>query len=443
MATSSSKFRVIIVGGGPVGLYLAHALTLANIDYVLLEQQKQVMNISGQLIFTWPQTARLLDQIGLYEAVKEAAIPLHAKSRVYGPSGHIMTTSRFWGAMLDNHGYPFLPLLRSDVVRILYTSLKDKESKVRTSAEVVDIATSPDGVRVALKDGSVETGSVVIGADGVHSKTRSLMQALAQKSTGQAVDVDPMLSTFHGIFARASNDDLHVPEGVLFESRGSGAVIQCTATRDTVHFVTLKPLPAPTTERIRFSPREMDEYATSLGQIGVCPGVRFEDLWRSADKSSARMLCQEEGFLRSWHHGRIALVGDAAHKSTSVNGLGLTCALHSAAALVNELQSVVASSTSIPPTTAAIDKAFTCYQDLRQNEVKPIWNNGHAMIREVTAISWRNWFWDNYVLPWFDIETFGRGILVSMLVIRHGQMLKYVPFTGSHGGVAWLNRPTV
>ncbi|KAL3477604.1 FAD/NAD(P)-binding domain-containing protein [Aspergillus californicus] len=439
----TGKFRVIIVGAGPVGLYLAHALSLANIDYVILEQQKAVMNVSGQLIFTWPQTVRLFDQIGLYEGIKEAAIPLNAKSRVYGPDGRIMTTSHFWTRMIDNHGYPFLPLLRSEIVRVLYTSLKDKESRIKVSAEVVDIQTTPDGVSVSLKDGTVEKGSIVIGADGVHSKTRSLMQALAQIATGKAVDVDPMLSTFHGIFARGSNDDARVPPGVLFESRGSGAVIQCTATKDTVHFVTLKPLPSPTTERIRFTPKQMDEYAASLSHISICPGVKFQDLWRAADKSSARMLCQEEGFLETWHHDRIVLVGDAAHKGTSVNGLGLTCALHSAASLVNELQALLASRPSHPPSTDLLDQAFGRYQTVRQAEAKPIWQQGHAMVREVTSAGWRTWFWDNYVLPWFDVETFGWGILVSLFVIRHGQMLQYVPFKGGHGSVAWVNSPRV
>jgi len=34
---SDGNFRVVLVGAGPIGLYLAHAMERANIDYVLLE----------------------------------------------------------------------------------------------------------------------------------------------------------------------------------------------------------------------------------------------------------------------------------------------------------------------------------------------------------------------------------------------------------------------
>lgn len=96
---NAPKFRVIIIGAGPVGIYMAHALSRANIDYIVLEQQSIILNFSGQLLFTWPQTVRLFDQIGLYEPIKEASIALHQKKRVYGKDGHIMTTSQFWDCM--------------------------------------------------------------------------------------------------------------------------------------------------------------------------------------------------------------------------------------------------------------------------------------------------------------------------------------------------------
>ena len=93
---SDETFRVVIVGAGPIGLYLAHAMERANIEYVLLEQHSTVLNPSGQLLFTWPQTVRLLDQLGLYEAAKKSAIPIHYKKRIYGHDGQVTSTNQFW-----------------------------------------------------------------------------------------------------------------------------------------------------------------------------------------------------------------------------------------------------------------------------------------------------------------------------------------------------------
>ncbi|KAL4957403.1 FAD/NAD(P)-binding domain-containing protein [Aspergillus filifer] len=453
MEKSADNLRVIIIGAGPIGLFLAHALTLANIDYIILERHPSVLSDYGQIIFTWPQSVRLLDQIGLFEKAQKVAIPLRAKKRIYGVSGEVLTTSRFWKDMEGNHGYPFLPILRPDLVKLLYSNLNDKETKVRTSSEVIDIETVPGGIRVHLKDGTVEAGSILIGADGVHSRARSAMQSSPQAQLQSDVSnptpgKGKMTSTFHGIFGQASNKTLNIEDAVFFESRGAGTVIQCTATKNSIYFASLTRLPAPEEGSIphRYNTEEMEQYAASIAHVRICPGVTFGDLWSHADKNRCRKLNQEEGLLERWHSGRIALVGDAAHKSTSVNGLGLTCGLHSAAALANELQGLLSSSSGSPrhvPSNSEIESAFARYQNTRYSEVDNIWEAGHAMVRETTSVSWGNWFWDRYILPWVDLEVLVWGFVVSIMLIRHGQVLGYVPFRGREGVVPWRRKGNV
>ncbi|CAJ2508340.1 Uu.00g133660.m01.CDS01 [Anthostomella pinea] len=435
---SNSNFRVIIVGAGPVGLYVANALQQANIEFVVLEQEKTVLKPAGQLLFVWPQTVRLFDQIGLLAPMQEAAFQLYQKKRTSGIDGRVTTTSNFWGFMRENHGYPFLLILRSDLVRILYANLKRRDTHVRTDTQVIDIVPHAHGIHVKAKDGAVVEGSIVIGSDGVHSETRSLMQRLAIQSTG-VDEGNPMQSSFYGLFGRASIDQVKIEPGVLFESRGAGTVIQCSGTRRTLHFVTLTPLPSRVTERIRYNTEGMETYATSIADVAVCPGVTFREIWKHADKSTTVLVNQEEGFLSHWHHDRIVLVGDAVHKVTSVNGLGMTCGLHSAAALANELQSL---SAAMPhdPTAMLFNQAFAKYQRIRESECRAIWAAGRSMVREVTRRSRVNWLWDTYFLPWLDMESFAKGILVSLLLIRYGHILTYIPFDEQGGRITWVRR---
>ncbi len=65
---TDSKFRVIVVGGGPVGLMAAHILTKAGIDFVVLEKYRTVTPEPGSSIGLWPPTVRVLDQLGLFDA---------------------------------------------------------------------------------------------------------------------------------------------------------------------------------------------------------------------------------------------------------------------------------------------------------------------------------------------------------------------------------------
>lgn len=327
-------------------------------------------------------------------------------------------------------------MLRSELIRILHTSLKHKDANITTNAEVVDIETSTKGVRVHLQNGNIVDGSIVVGADGVHSRVRKIMSSLAGQSS------EHMASNFHGIFGWANTADLPIEKEVFFESRGTGAVIQCLGTPEKLRFVTLKPLPEAMTGRKRYSRQEMEGYAASLADVAVCPGITFKDVWARADKDSARMLNQEEGFMSIWHHNRIVLVGDAVHKSTSINGLGMTCGLHSAAVLANLLQGLVAS-VGQTPSPELVTEIFSRYQKERQSEVKPVWDRGYAMIREVTQNSWFSWLWDKYVLPWIDVESLVKGIVPSLFLIRYGNILSYVPFVGEQGSIAWLRQPTM
>lgn len=61
----------IIVSAGLVGLYLSHALSRANIDYIVLEQCDSVLRHQGAGVTLYPQTITLLDQIGLHEKAKD------------------------------------------------------------------------------------------------------------------------------------------------------------------------------------------------------------------------------------------------------------------------------------------------------------------------------------------------------------------------------------
>ena len=73
-------FRAVIIGGGPVGLCLANTLSLAGIDFVLLESRDSVVEKSGFGLALWPHGVRILDQIGLLEEGRKVYLPVQQKS---------------------------------------------------------------------------------------------------------------------------------------------------------------------------------------------------------------------------------------------------------------------------------------------------------------------------------------------------------------------------
>lgn len=69
-------FRVIIVGGGIAGLTLANALERANVNYLVLEGRDEISPRLGAPIAIAANGARILDQLGCYDAIEKVATPL-------------------------------------------------------------------------------------------------------------------------------------------------------------------------------------------------------------------------------------------------------------------------------------------------------------------------------------------------------------------------------
>lgn len=186
-----SKFRAIIIGGGPVGLAIANGLDRAGLDFLILERHLTIISESGAGIMLWPHTVRIFDQLGLAEACEGRYIPLYEKTttRLDGtplrtglifkflsekfvtlasPNYYLFTNSK------PSHGYPCMNFPRPLLVQTLFDGLGAGKAKIRTGASIDSIEMTDKGVRVHLHDGSIEEGSIVIGADGVHSKTRAI-----------------------------------------------------------------------------------------------------------------------------------------------------------------------------------------------------------------------------------------------------------------------------
>ena len=64
-------FKVIIVGGGPVGITAGHALYKAGIDFVILERSENVVLDVGAGLVLSASTLRIMRQLRLYDGPME------------------------------------------------------------------------------------------------------------------------------------------------------------------------------------------------------------------------------------------------------------------------------------------------------------------------------------------------------------------------------------
>jgi len=83
---------------------------------------------------------------------------------------------------------------------------------------------------------------------------------------------------------------------------------------DQVFFFVFFRLEKPFTwpKRERYSDAEAEELAASVASHPISESLVFGELWKK--RSRGALISVEEGVLDHWHHGRIVLAGDSAHK---------------------------------------------------------------------------------------------------------------------------------
>jgi 2-polyprenyl-6-methoxyphenol hydroxylase-like FAD-dependent oxidoreductase len=68
--------KIIVVGGGPVGMTAAHALSRAGIDFVLLESRSEIVMDAGSGLVLSAMGLRALGQLGLLPALSKVSTPV-------------------------------------------------------------------------------------------------------------------------------------------------------------------------------------------------------------------------------------------------------------------------------------------------------------------------------------------------------------------------------
>ncbi|KAB8276116.1 hypothetical protein BDV30DRAFT_235955 [Aspergillus minisclerotigenes] len=335
------KFRVVIVGGSIAGLTLAHALAAKNIDFVILEAREEIApNVGASIGFTG-NAHRILDQLGVWDALAELATPI-IHNYAWNDKGHQLGYTEAFKLSQVRHGYPVIFLTRQQALHVLWDKLPDK-SRVLTGKKVVKMEQSTTEATVQCLDGSTYTGDIVVGADGVHSIIHKEM--CRQMEIVQLKDPLPskdkgMVMQYRGVFG-ISNSVAGIREGEMHNVFVKGASILVIGCKDHVFWIVGVKMERTyyASEALRFDQSQLEDSLAFLMNKYVCAGVQFKEVYQRTIRCNQLPL--EEGMFEQWNCGRVACIGDSVHKMTPNLGQGGCCAIEDAATLANTILEIV------------------------------------------------------------------------------------------------------
>ena len=305
------KHDVLIIGGGIGGLCSALALQQHGIRARVFESAAAVRAVGAGIIVA-PNGMTVLDRLGLAEQVRARSVELDqlaltdAQGRpLMAVPGSAELKARFRFGL---HG-----ILRAQLYGTLLDALQP--GSVIAGKQLVSFREEGAGMCAQFSDGSDARGSLLLGADGINSVVRNqLFPEVKKRYSGQ---------TSHRGVAN------YALEATAREGWGAQLRVGIVAVSPTqTYWYTT--YPAAAGERDLAMPEllaRMGDFDPQLQAVVNATPTRAvvrTDIWDLPP-------------LPVWYHGRVCLLGDAAHATTPNMGQGGNQALEDAWVLADQL----------------------------------------------------------------------------------------------------------
>ncbi|RMZ86670.1 hypothetical protein DV736_g6103, partial [Chaetothyriales sp. CBS 134916] len=166
------QLHLVIIGAGLAGLSAAITTSLEGHRVTVLEKVPQLQEVGAGLQVT-PNATCLLKRWGLFDRLHgRAAAPSSLTVRRYDGSVVLAQEHSFQEKMQARYDAPFWDLHRADLQAVLVDHATELGVEIRLDSEVVDIDFA--AATVTLKGGQSVHGDVLLAADGLWSRSRSL-----------------------------------------------------------------------------------------------------------------------------------------------------------------------------------------------------------------------------------------------------------------------------
>jgi 2-polyprenyl-6-methoxyphenol hydroxylase-like FAD-dependent oxidoreductase len=315
--------NVLISGASIAGPALAFWLTRYGIKTTVVEKSSSLRG-GGYPIDIRGTALDAVERMGLYPQMRAAHVDSQSIAFVdeHGEVIAKIDPEAVTGGVRGRD----VEIRRGDIATILYAATKDK-ANYKFNDSIASLDEQAAGVDVKFASGDTGTYDIVIGADGLHSKTRSMIfghESQFEKYIGFCFAGFTIPNTFG------------LDRGALaYTLPGKNAVVYATNDGGPVYAFLVFRYP---TSPFRRSVAEEDKRNLTASMFEGVGGWIVPQLVEDMRKAEDLFFdAVSQIHMPTWSKGRIVLAGDAAHATSFLSGQGSSMALVGAYILAGEI----------------------------------------------------------------------------------------------------------
>jgi len=361
--------EALIIGGGIAGPALGIALRRAGLDSVVYESSPVPRDASGAFLNLAPNGLNALRALGLAHLTDNLGF-CNDRLVFYSETGRVLADVPVGG----------VTLMRGVFSCALREAAVDAGVRFEFGKALESVVERNGGVVARFADGSTASGRILVGADGIHSRTRYSIMLEAPKPAYTGI------INLGGV-ARTDLPSTGTAMHMIFGHRGFfGYAVRPSG--DTYWFSNF----AQPDEPARGSLEAVDaaEYRQKLLVLHRDDPPEVTRILQAVSGNIGAYAVYDIMSLPRWHHGLIGLIGDSAHAIGPHVGQGASLALEDAFVLARCLRDIP------DPTTA-----FATFEGLRRDRVERIIKQSRRTGEQKAPTGWLGRKVRDLILPMF------------------------------------------
>lgn len=286
--------RTIVIGGGIAGAAAALALRQDGHDVTVYEAYEDPAGDVGGHLSLAVNGLRGLEKLGCLSEVQAAGYPIE-RMRFHTAGGRLLGDV----PRLRRETDPLrsVSLMRGRLVEILRSAALDAGARIVTGERLVGMREEPDRVTAEFASGRSDTAELLVGADGIHSTVRGLLDPSAPRAE------------YAGLYGVAGVSTIENAEVGVWNATmaRNGVFVHSTVDERTAWWA------AQIADPVKPQLRGIDEAQWRRRLPELFPEAVPSAILAATTKVLASTHMYACDPIRTWHSDRVVLIGDAAH----------------------------------------------------------------------------------------------------------------------------------